>query len=303
MRAPVFSVGFAVALAMVGCGSSREAVWDTTPGASADQNQSESGRAQRASLVEEGDAAWAERGDEARLNVAIQKWEAAAEMDASDADTWVKLSRAYYFLADGHMSFDESRAELMIATYEKGIAAAEHALVAISPDFARRMQADTRIEEAVEILDASAVPALYWRSSNMGKWGIAKGFATVLAYKDEIRAIMARCLELDATYFHYGPHRYFGAFYARVPAFAGGDLERSRTHFDQALAGAPYYLGTRTLYAEFYAVKAQNRQLFDEQLAAVLAADPDANADVAPENHIEVRRARELQAKADELFE
>jgi hypothetical protein len=293
----------AIAALWVGCGGGREAVWDTMPDDAATENQSEQGRAQRSTLIEEGDAAWAERGEEAQVAVAIQKWEAAVEMDGADHETWVKLSRAYYFLADGHMSFDEARAEEMLATYEKGIAAAERALVAISPDFARRMRAGTRIEEAVEILDATAVPALYWRSSNMGKWGIAKGFATVLAYKDEIRAIMARCLELDATYFHYGPHRYFGAFYARVPAFAGGDLERSKQHFEQALAGAPYYLGTHTLWAEFYAVKAQNRQVFDEHIAAVLAADPNANADVAPENAIELRRARDLQGKADELFE
>ena len=74
---------------------------------------------------------------------------------------------------------------------------------------------------------------------------VARGFATILSYKDEIRAIMARCLELDAAYFHSGPHRYFGAFYARVPAFAGGDLERSREHFDTALSVDPNYFDQR----------------------------------------------------------
>jgi len=89
--------------------------------------------------------------------------------------------------------------------------------MALSSDFAQRMQAGTRIEEAVSILDRTAVPALYWRSANLGKWAAAQGFATLLSYKDEIRAVMTRCLELDANYFFAGPHRYFGAFYARAP--------------------------------------------------------------------------------------
>ncbi len=296
---------FAVAAAFIlGCGSSREAVWETTPEPTGGEPQSEEQVSRRQQLIDEGTAAWQNRGDEAQVVAAIGKWEQAAEMDPSDHEHWVRLSRAYYFLADGHMSFDEARQEEMIATYEKGIQAGERALVALSPDFAQRMRAGTRIEEAVAVLDAQAVPALYWRSSNMGKWGLAKGFATVLAYKDEIRAIMARCLELDATYFYHAPHRYFGAFYARVPAFAGGDLERSREHFETALEAAPGYLGTRSLMAEFYAVKSQNRQLFEEQLNAVLEADlSQLPEEVRPENELEQRRAQALMAKANELFE
>jgi tetratricopeptide (TPR) repeat protein len=297
-------IGMLACAATIGCGSGREAAWNTTPETTTTQNQSAAAATQRSTVIEEGTALWGERIEEAKLVQAIRKWEQAAEMDPSDHEHWVRLARAYYFLADGHMSFDEARKDEMIATFEKGIEAAERALIALSPDFAQRMRAGTRIEEAIAVLDASAVPALYWRSSNMGKWGIAKGFATVLSYKDEIRAVMARCLELDATYFYHGPHRYFGAFYARIPAFAGGDLEKSKQHFDAALAAAPDYLGTRTLYAEFYAVKSQNRQVFDEMLDAVIAADVSTLAeDIRPENTIEQRRAQALKAKADELFE
>jgi tetratricopeptide (TPR) repeat protein len=298
-----------VALAVVtawafGCGASREAAWETTPDGEVRAPRTEEEISRKDQVLAEARAAWDERLDEEKLRVAIQRFEQAAELDPNDQEIWVALSRAYYFHADGHMSFDEARHDEMMETYEKGIQAGERSLVALSPDFAQRMRAGTRIEEAVAVLDARAVPALYWRSTNMGKWGIAKGFATILSYKDEIRAIMARCLELDATYYYYGPHRYFGAFYARVPAFAGGDLERSREHFESALEGAPGNLATRSLMAEHYAVKSQNRALFDEQLNAVLAADlGQLPADILPENTIEQRRARDLLAKAGELFE
>jgi len=292
-----------IALQVMGCGGSREAAWHDEP-EQTNTTQTAEAQDRRTTLITEGEGAWAGRVDETSLTSAIQKWEEAAEMDPSDHEHWVRLARAYYFYADGHMSFDEARHDEMIATFEKGIQAAERALVALSPDFAQRMRSGTRIEEAIAILDANAVPALYWRSSNMGKWGLAKGFATVLSYKDEIRAIMARCMELDATYFHHGPPRYFGAFYARVPAFAGGDLELSKSNFDQSLAAAPDYLGTRTLIASMYAVKAQDRALFEEQLNFVIAANVDElDEELRPENTIEQRRAQELLGQADELFE
>ncbi|MCA9581349.1 MAG: hypothetical protein KC416_06110 [Myxococcales bacterium] len=285
--------------AVVGCGASREAAWDTT----AATPKATGSEGDREALLSAAAAAWEARSDEAQLKTAIAKLEQASSMAPEDVDTLVQLARAYYFLGDGHMSFDENRLDEMITTFEKGTQAAERALIAGSPEFAKKMRAGTRIEEAVAILGKDSVPALYWRSANMGKWGLAKGFATILSYKDEIRAVMARCLELDPTYNYAGPHRYFGAYYAKLPAFAGGDLEKSSHHFKEALRIAPTNLATRTLYAELNAVKAQDRKLFDEQIKAILEADLDADPAIRPENAVEQRRAKALQAEADDLFE
>lgn len=296
-------IGLALASGLaLGCGGTHESAWETTPPTTSQQNQTPEARSRRETLVQEAEAAWAQRGEEAQLTAAIQKWEAAIAIQA-DAELYAKLSRAYYFLADGHMSFDEARRDAMMETFQKGTQAAERGLVVLSPDFGERMRSGTRIEEAVSILERSAVPLLYWRSANLGKWAAADGFATLLSYKDEIRAIMTRCLELDANYFYAAPHRYFGAFYARAPAFAGGDLDKSREHFEASLRVAPEYFATRVLFASDYAVKAQNRQLFEQQLNTVINGNPDALPDVAPENRVEQRKARELLAKADELFE
>ena len=297
-------VACVVAAMALGCGSSVQRTgWDeTTPEANPRQNTPEAA-AQREQLATQAEAAWAQRSDEAQVRAAIAAWEQIVEGSPNDHATWTKLARGYYFLADCHYSFDEARAELMMETYDKGRIAAERALVALSPDFAERMRNGTRIEESVGVLQANAVPALYWRSTNLGKWASAQGFATVLSYKDEIRAIMTRCLELDANFFYAGPHRYFGAFYARAPAFAGGDLERSRQHFEQSLQVEPNYFATRVLYAQDYAVKAQNRALFEEQLNLVINGNADVIPDVAPENRAEQRKARDLMARADELFE
>lgn len=301
---PVAPLSFAALLAfgvLAGCGASREAAWEsTTPSGAKGASLTD---ADRQAALADGEALFAERLDEQKLKAAIAKWEQVAGADPKDFETMIKLARAHYFWADGHMSFSEARTDELIATHEKAVQWAERALVAVSPDFAERMRNGTRIEEAVKVLDKRAVGALYWRSAAMGKWALAKGFATVLSYKDEVRAIMARCLELDEAYFFGGPHRYFGAFYAKLPSFAGGDLKKSAEHFEKALQFAPEYQGTRVLYAEQNAVKAQDKKLFETQLNAVVAANLDALPEAKPENTVEQKRAKALLAKESELFE
>jgi tetratricopeptide (TPR) repeat protein len=198
-----------------------------------------------------GDAAWNARLDEQRLREAIQAWRRALALRPDDPGLWTRLSRAYYFLADAHLSFDEGREEEMLETWDEGARAAERALSYLSPTFAQRMQAGGRIEDAAAALDDKAVGALFWRIVNLGKWASAKGFTTQLDVRNELRLLMGRCLALDPAFFHGGPHRVLGAYYARAPAMVGGDLERSQSHFEQSINLGPNYLATRVLYALF----------------------------------------------------
>ena len=303
------ALGVVVALAgmtSIGCGGgSRTAAWEET---TAESTQPVTGEqaTQKDQLVAQGDAAWANRGDEAQLRAAIEAWQQALEIDPSDWQLWARLSRAQYFLADGHLAFaDTADAPAQEATdmYQQSVTSAERSLQALSPAFAERMRAGERVEQAVSVLDAQAVPALYWRSAALGKWARRDGFATLLAHKDEIRAIMTRVLELDRDYFHAAPDRYFGAFFAVAPSYAGGDLDRSRQHFEYSLSRAPGYFGTHVLFALEYAVKSQDRALFERELRFVIDGDPNMLPDVAPENVAEQRKAREALERIDSLFE
>lgn len=298
------SLGFApviLSLSLAGCGSSREAAWETAEVSA--QSQTEEAQGQFQTLSQEAKAAWAQRDDEAQVRAAIQKWEQALQVDPGKPEAWTALSRAYYFLADCHLRFEENPGDAMLETYEKSTQAAEQALMQQSPQFREKMQAGERIENAVSLLDAQSVPALYWRSSALGKWASQKGFATLLSYKDEIRAVMTHVLELNPTFYFGGPHRYFGVFYARAPSFAGGDLERSKDHFEKSLQMEPNYFATHVLYAQDWAVKAQDRAAFDKHLDYVLTHDPESLPPVAPENRCEQRKAKDLKEKAFEMFE
>lgn len=284
----------------VACGGGYQSAWDEPADEPAPADAEGAGET-REGLIAQGDEAWEGRDDADQIRAAIAAWEQAVAQDGDDHETWVKISRAYYFLSDGHLRFSDEAA--MIETYQQGIRAGERALRAISPEFAEAMVAGRPIAEALAILEANAVPALYWRITNFGKWARLDGFATVLSNKDEIRAVMTRCMELDRYYFFAGPDRYFGAFFSIAPSYAGGDLDRSRQHFDESIRQQPNYFGTHVLYAQELAVKLQDREMFLEHLNLVINGDPEALAGAAPENRIEQRKARALIERVDDLFE
>jgi len=281
------------ALALAGCGAGRKAAWETTGDAS--KKAAGDGESFEA-LVEQGEEAWANRGEKSSLEQAIAAWEKAVAVK-EDPATLARLSRAYYFLADGHLKGDT-----MLSTFEKGTAAGERALAAASPRFKQEVTGGITVEQAVKNVGKDGLEAMYWYASNLGKWSRAKGFATTLGNKDKIRAVMSRCLELDPTFFYGGPHRYFGAFYAVAPAFAGGDLNKSKEHYEKSLEIAPDYLGTKVLMADTYATKKQDRALFDKLLDEVIAADPEKIPEIAPEMKVEQEKAKALKAKASDLF-
>jgi hypothetical protein len=249
--------------------------------------------------ADEGDKLWLGRDEKASLEGAIAAWERALTASPADAGLLVKLARARYFLADGFLRGD---LEAYLTSLEQGVAFAERALAAASPAFAASVKGGDPVMEAVEEVGPEGVPGLYWYATNLGKWSKAKSFAVMLGNKDTYRAAMERCLALDPAYFHGGPDRYFGAYYAVAPSFAGGDLGKSEEHFHRALVAAPDYLATKVLMAENLAVKKGDRALYERLLREVLAASDDVMPGLEPETRVEKQKAAELLKLADEKF-
>jgi tetratricopeptide (TPR) repeat protein len=299
MRSLIFAG--VVSTLFVACGTTRDAAWEVDEAATTPKAEAHTG--QRESLLTEANEAWEQRDEASQVKKAIDAWREATEINPKDADALVSLARAEYFLADCHINFEADSKERYKKILESATRSAERALMALSDEFTEKMRSGWRIEEAVTVLDERAVPALYWRSSALGKWATADGFATLLSYKDEVKAIMQRCLDLDQAFYFYGPDRYFGVFYGRAPAMSGGDLGKSKHHFEISLSKYPNYFATRVLMADDYAVKAQNKELYRELLQYVIDGDPESLPEAAPENRCEQRKAKILLEDIEERFE
>jgi hypothetical protein len=249
-------------------------------------------------LKAEAEAAWANRGDKAQLQVALQKYEALYATNPNDRDVAMHLLRGWYFLGDGH----ETEKEAQLAAWSTGIEWGKKCL-AINTEFTALLaKGDETEATAARAFQAPDVPCLYWTASALGKWAKLSGIGTTLKHLPTVKAYVTRAGELEPTFFYSGPDRYWGAYYAAIPSFAGQDLTRSREHFDKAIAAYPDYLGHHVLLAEQWAVKKQDKETFERELNWVIQAPTDRLPEVAPEAEAEKRKAAALLAKQGDLF-
>jgi hypothetical protein len=110
-------------------------------------------------------------------------------------------------------------------------------------------------------------------------------------------------LELDETYHYAGPHLFLGAFYGSRSKLLGGDPEKARKHFIKSLTlTSSRFLMSRVLYAKTYAVQVQDRNLFEDQLKAVIETPSDILPEQRLANEVAKIKARRLLKLLGELF-
>lgn len=240
------------------------------------------------------DSLWARRGDPAQARQALAAYRKAAQSAPDDYAVWARTSRACYLVAHYVEKSEDARDSLLLF----GVEAAKHAL-SLLPAYAEELKSSGSEKKAAAKTGADGVEALYWYTANLGLWVADKNIFTRLANKGKLEAFNRRILELDETFFYGAAHRFLGALPTKIP---GGDLNDSKAHFQKAVAIAPNYFATRTLFAELYAVKAKDKAEFTAQLEYVLKTDPNALPETAPENGYEKEIAKDLMAKRDKLF-
>lgn len=160
------------------------------------------------------------------------------------------------------------------------------------------------IEAALKKADRGDAGPLFWTALAWAGWiNLAKDDPQAIADLPRSVALMARVAELEPKFFYGGPDLFFGVYHGRPKVF-GGDLAKSKSHFDQAAAASDgRFLLTFVKEARIYAVAAQDRDLFNRLLERVI----DAPADLLPEarlaNEVARVQAKNLLEQADELFE
>ena len=147
------------------------------------------------------------------------------------------------------------------------------------------------------------VPALYIVGSAWATWiQFHRDDWNAVAQLAQVKAIMARIIELDEAYKDGRAHVYLGAMATLIPPAMGGDPETGRRHFDRALMlSGNRDLMIKVIYARQYARMLFNRELHDKLLNEVLAADP-RQPELTLMNTIAQQQARELLQTADDYF-
>jgi hypothetical protein len=231
------------------------------------------GEAEAARLVSEGDAAFANRAEPAQLAAAITAWSAAAALLPQDPEVAGRLAHAGWF-----------------AGFE-----------AAGTDAADRWaEAEGWAAPCADNTDEGALACRYWGARAASDRAWARSVSLGLRTGEQVAPIMAAVEQADPGLDGAGATRWRAGWLARIPRFAGGDLDRADAAYRDAVAVAPDQLLNRYERAAFLATTRRDEAQFVEDLQQIGVAPPSGTWE--PENAVTRARAAELLGRRAQVF-
>ncbi len=159
-------------------------------------------------------------------------------------------------------------------------------------------------EAEAKKLDKDDAPALFFA-------GLALASSINLNRNDVARvvdlpkaiALIKRAYALDPKFYNGGAAMTLGTIYSAQGKAMGGDPEGAKKYFDEAIAvSGGKFLLTKVMYARFYSVVIQDRNLFEKTMKEII----DTPASVYPEfrlaNELAHKRAKRYLAHVEDFF-
>jgi hypothetical protein len=159
-------------------------------------------------------------------------------------------------------------------------------------------------EADVDHLSKNDIPYIFWAASCWGSWiSLSQGSIAALAELPRVELLMKKVLELDEGFYYGGAHIFMGILNGSKPKMAGGNLELAREHFLRAIElGRGEFLMAYIYYADYYAKKAFDREIFVATLETVLKTPADIRPDLTLLNTVAHTKAKAMLIEADEYF-
>jgi tetratricopeptide (TPR) repeat protein len=209
------------------------------------------------------------------------------------------LGYAFLFVED----MDKPRAKLLY------IKARDYALRNLSSNktFKQALEQDDIqvFTDALKTIHKRDIAPLYFATNAWLSWiNLAHADnSEVLNDLPKVEAMMDRVLELDDTFYHGGIHALMGSNFVSRPEMFGGQPEQAKIHFNEAFEiSESKYLLWYFLYAKYYAVSIDDKELFVTTLNKVLSAPDDILPEEAFPNGAVKLKAKELLGHADDYF-
>ena len=160
-------------------------------------------------------------------------------------------------------------------------------------------------KEGLKRLGKKDVPYIFWAATCWVNW-IRLNLDSIEAISElpRVESLMKRALELDEGFYYGGPHLFMGIWFASRPKIVGGDLKKAQEHFLKALdLGQGKFLMAYVYYANYYARKITDKDLFTSTLQKVLETPAETSPDLVLLNTVAKKQAKELLSHVGEYFE
>jgi hypothetical protein len=245
--------------------------------------------------------------DPATLDKVIAESQAAAAKAPLDARPRLALARAEAFWAELHAEAQPpAPAPELIGHLTAGVEAAREALKLVSPGYAEAVRQNQPLAAALQAIEPTGAVALYWIAADQHQLAAQRGLTALLLEVDDLRRLFARVIELAPETFHGGAYLHEAELALAVPAGYAATLQTASEDLTQAARFGTGWLRIDLVWAERWAVKAQDYGLFKRKLQRALEAPPNIDiaidADLAQENELAKRKAKALLESYQVLF-
>ncbi|MDX1958137.1 MAG: TRAP transporter TatT component family protein [Leptospiraceae bacterium] len=282
-----------VAFTMAACGTSREMTVSSgdrsaTPG----------------QLPKDVQALWEKRHVEADLKKAIEKIDQLVNDNPNSYEYLIIASRAYYVMGDGHLFLkinEDNEAKIkeeQKVVYDKSIKYAEKAMT-LNPAFRKRVvDGKEKFEDAIDALGKDYVDAIYWRYAALARWSRLEGTGTLLQNKGKFTKMVKRIEALEPNYFFGAVYRFYGGSETLSPT---GNMAKGKENFEKAIKIENNFFGNHVLYADVWASKKLDKNLFTKELNFALNNKPEilGKPEWIPEQIIEQEKAKKFMKDID----
>ena len=159
-------------------------------------------------------------------------------------------------------------------------------------------------EKVLKKFTKDDVPYIFWTAYNWGNY-INLNLSDPEAISDfsKVNSMMQFVLDNDENYYYGSAHMYFGTVLAKMPPALGGNLAKSKEHFEKCISiNKGKFLMVYVYYAKMYAVASQDEELFKNLLTKVLDTPADIDKDLVLPNVLAKNKAKFLLNNIENYF-
>jgi hypothetical protein len=160
------------------------------------------------------------------------------------------------------------------------------------------------LDQALQRLGKSAVPALFWTASNWAKQiDLNRTDPARIAQLGSTERLMHRVHELDEDFYYGGVHLFYGVYYGgRAPMLGGNYAKAEQAFADARSVTDGKLLIVDVLQAEYLERQRLDAETFRQLLTAAIDTPVGRFPEMALANQIARQRARVLLDKQDDWF-
>ncbi|MBN2145547.1 MAG: hypothetical protein JW774_13110 [Candidatus Aureabacteria bacterium] len=219
--------------------------------------------------------------------------------DPKNPSLQILVSQSFFSYAFGYVEEeDEARASRL---YLRGLKAGSGSIGGEAAFF--EMNSDSFSKQSDRQISLY-LENYFWSTLNFACWvNLNKSDLKALNNRSKIESVGKTIIKTNEAYYYGGGHLLLGLYNAIQPKTLGGNPERSKEHFEKCLQiHSRQFLIALYLYARYYAVAVQDRQLFQTLLKEIEVFDAALFPEQRLSNLIAKEKAKALLQKEEELF-